>query len=330
MTTNDAIGIVVIGRNEGERLRSCLESVGGQVRAAVYVDSGSTDGSVELASDHGWEVVELDPATPFTAGRARNEGFEHLIAGDPGIAAVQFLDGDCELIEGWIPTAAQALCANPDTAVVAGVLKERYPEASVYNRLCGIEWDQPTGETLEVGGVFVARSDAFKEVGGFNPVLIAGEEPELCYRLRGAGWKIRRLSDAMAWHDSAMYRFGQWWKRSVRHGHTCAEGVLLHGQESERYKVRQLVSNFALGLGLPLVALGGARFSRGKSLVLLALPVVIFGRATKIIADRDVDQRDAAIYAAFLVLGKVPNALGQLRCFALTLTGREKRIIEYK
>jgi len=44
-----AIDAVVIGRNEGERLVACLASLGGEIRRAVYVDSGSTDGSVAAA-----------------------------------------------------------------------------------------------------------------------------------------------------------------------------------------------------------------------------------------------------------------------------------------
>ena len=39
------LGIVTIGRNEGERLRRCLSSVVGRGMPVVYVDSDSTDGS---------------------------------------------------------------------------------------------------------------------------------------------------------------------------------------------------------------------------------------------------------------------------------------------
>src|SRR3990170_3982962 len=92
------LGIVAIGRNEGERLRACLRSVVGDNRVVVYVDSGSTDGSVEMARSMGAEVVELDLATPFTAARARNEGFHRLEQLNPNVAFVQFVDGDCEVV----------------------------------------------------------------------------------------------------------------------------------------------------------------------------------------------------------------------------------------
>lgn len=73
-------GVVVIGRNEGERLRQCLRSLLPTV-VAVYVDSGSTDGSAKWARDNGAEVVDLDASVPFTAARVRNAGFQRLPEG---------------------------------------------------------------------------------------------------------------------------------------------------------------------------------------------------------------------------------------------------------
>src|SRR4051794_6544130 len=99
------LGVIAIGRNEGERLRRCLESLSGLGLTIVYVDSSSEDGSVELARGLGAEVVELDLARPFTAARARNEGFERLGQIDPEVRFVQFVDGDCEVAGGWLDTA---------------------------------------------------------------------------------------------------------------------------------------------------------------------------------------------------------------------------------
>src|SRR5262245_27425374 len=86
------VGVVAIGRNEGERLRRCLESVMGKVRAVVYVDSGSTDDSVALARSLGTTVVELDLSRPFTAARSRNSGIARLCEADPDVEFVQVVD----------------------------------------------------------------------------------------------------------------------------------------------------------------------------------------------------------------------------------------------
>ena len=146
------IGLVVIGRNEGERLRQCLLSGIGKVAHIVYVDSGSTDGSIELARALGVDVVELDLSTPFTAARARNAGFAHLLQKDAQLEFVQFVDGDCEVVEGWIGSALAQLEAQSDVAVVCGRRRERFPEQSIYNRLCDMEWDTPIGEAKACGG----------------------------------------------------------------------------------------------------------------------------------------------------------------------------------
>src|SRR5882724_2058738 len=107
--------VIAIGRNEGERLRRCLESCRASGYRVIYVDSDSGDQSVELARSLGAEAVELDMSLPFSAARARNAGFERL---DPTTRFVQFVDGDCEIVNGWIEQAARELGARPDVAVV--------------------------------------------------------------------------------------------------------------------------------------------------------------------------------------------------------------------
>jgi len=223
------IGVVVIGRNEGERLRACLQAIPFGDCAVVYVDSGSTDGSLELARRFGAHGVALDMARPFTAARARNAGVAALLRAAPDVEFVQFLDGDCELARAWLASGLAFLQQHPRVAVVSGRVRERDPQRSVFNRLCDWEWDTPVGEASECGGNALMRLAAFRAAGGFRDELIAGEEPELCVRLRRAGWKVHRIAGEMVLHDAAMTRFAQWWRRTTRSGHAFAEGAWLHG-----------------------------------------------------------------------------------------------------
>ena len=134
----------------------------------VYVDSDSTDDSVAFARSIGADVIELDRSKPFTAARGRNAGWRHLRATYPHLAFVQFVDGDCEVIDGWLDIAVKALLEDPRLAAVCGRRRERYPERSVYNRACDIEWDTELGEAMEFGGEVMMRFEALEAVDGYE------------------------------------------------------------------------------------------------------------------------------------------------------------------
>ena len=320
------LGVVVIGRNEGGRLRRCLLSVA-SCDVRVYVDSGSTDGSVEAARASGAEVVELDLSRPFTAARARNAGFKHLRAVMPAATLVQFVDGDCEVVEGWLAAASAFLERRPDVAVVCGRRRERHPQTSLYNRLCDIEWNTPVGEAKACGGDAMMRADAFLQAGGFREALIAGEEPELCVRLRAGGWRVWRIDAEMTLHDAAMTRFSQWWRRSTRAGFAFAEGASLHGAPPERHWVRETRSARVWGMGIPLlVVVAWLAIGSAAAWLLAIYPAQVVRLAVK--GGEPLSQR--ALRAAFLVLGKFPEAWGQLKFWLLHAAGRRARLIEYK
>lgn len=326
-------GAVAIGRNEGDRLVRCLESLRAALGGAapiVYVDSGSADGSIERARALGAEVVELDLSAPFTAARARNAGLRALLRAHPGLAFVQFVDGDCELNAGWIPAAMDALAADERLAVACGRRRERFPSASVYNRLCDVEWDTPVGEATACGGDALIRVAALVAVGGYEDSMIAGEEPEMCLRLRRLGWRIRRLDAEMTLHDAAMTRLGQWWRRAVRSGHAYAEGAWRHGRGPERYDVRPVLSILVWSLAPPLFALALAWPTRGLSAALLLVyPIQALRTAWKCRA-RAGSARLALEYGLFMVLAKFAQAQGVLRFAVDRARGRRGRIIEYK
>lgn len=321
------VGAVVIGRNEGDRLKKCLESVAGIADRVVYVDSASTDGSIDVARLMGVEVVDLDMSLPFTAARARNEGFRRLREIAPTLTSVQFVDGDCEIVAGWIGKAAAFLDAHREIAVVCGRLRERHPEQSIYNLLCDIEWDTPVGETKACGGIAMMRVSAFESAHGYRADVIAGEESELCVRLRALDWKIWRLDDEMALHDAAISRFGQWWKRMLRGGYAYALGAHLHGSPPERHCVRESRRILFWGLGLPAFAIASTSVAGPVGLlVFAAYPLQVVRLALR--GDRTA--RENWWHATFLVIGKFPEMLGQLKFMMHRCLGGPARLIEYK
>lgn len=331
------IGIIAIGRNEGERLRRCLECIVGKGMAVIYVDSNSSDGSAGLARSLGAEVVELDMSLPFSAARARNSGFERLLQIAPDASLVQFVDGDCEIVPGWIDRARAELESRPDAAVVCGRRRERFPDASVYNRLADVEWDTPIGEVKSCGGDSMIRVAAFRAAGGFDPTVVAGEEPELCQRLREEGWKVLRIDAEMTLHDSAMLRFGQWWRRAVRSGYGAMDVASRFGSRGLFYGQVRSARLWVIGWPIAVIVagntagvFGGARWGVVAAAVvagILPLQVVkLIFRGRR----RTTSVGDAVAYGALTVLGKWANVFGQFRYLRDRSSGKVARLIEYK
>lgn len=315
------VGVVIIGRNEGVRLIRCLASASGPDRRIIYVDSGSNDGSQDAATAIGADVVALNTEQPFTAARARNAGLDVLARADRSPEFVQFIDGDCELQPDWIATAQAFLQATPQAAVACGRRRERFPNASIYNGLIDQEWDTPIGQTSACGGDAMMRMSALNDVAGFNPELIAGEEPELCVRLRHAGWTIWRLDAEMTLHDAALIRLSQWWKRNKRAGHAYGEGVAMHGKPPENHGLRETRSALFWGAALPIIALLGTLISPWSLLFLLAWPAQVLRLGLR---DKDFTR------AFFLTLGKLPEAQGIIGYWGNRLRGTRTKLIEYK
>ncbi len=316
------VGIVAIGRNEGERLRRCLSSIDVAGAPVIYVDSASSDGSSAMAAALGARAVDLDMAQPFTAARARNAGLEALVAGYPQVEYIQFVDGDCEFEPGWIALAIRFLDAHPDVAVACGRRRERYPEASFYNRICDAEWNTPVGEARECGGDALMRRTALTGVGGYNAALAAGEEPELCHRLRGAGWRVWRLDAAMTIHDAAMHRFRQWWLRAKRSGIGYAQAWRMTHRRPDPLYRRETMRALFWTLGVTGVSVGAALLVDWR---LILLAPLLWGLQFFRLA-----RRHGQAEGALLLIGKAAETIGIATYFCRAIGGRAGGTIFYK
>jgi GT2 family glycosyltransferase len=319
-------GAVVIGRNEGARLKRCLQSLSAATRI-IYVDSGSTDGSAQWVRERRIEVIELDTNGLFTAARARNAGFRHLRKVAPELTYVQFVDGDCELTQQWPAHALSYLCAHADVGAVCGRRRERFPNNSTYNWLCDVEWNVLPGEVRAFAGDVMMRTTALEAVGGYRDDLIAGEEPELCVRLRAAGWRIWRLPLEMTLHDANMLHFAQWWRRMLRSGFAFAQGAHLHGARPERHFVWESRRAQIWGIWLPLGCLAAtfALWPWGL-FTWLVYPLQVVRQTIR----NPGPLMDRATLAFFQVLGRFPEALGQIKFRVGRWFGRQSTLIEYK
>lgn len=320
--------IVIIGRNEGERLVRCLDSARQTPALVVYVDSASTDNSVANARDRGAEVVCLDMSRPFSAARARNAGWRRAAQLIADVEFVQFVDGDCELDPDWVPQARTFLAQHPGVVAVCGRRRERHPEQSVYNLLCDQEWNTPCGEARAVGGDAMFRVSALRMVDGYREDVVAGEEPELCVRLRAAGGRVWRLDAPMTLHDAAIHTLRAWWIRCKRGGYAYALGQHLHGSAPERHWRTEYIRALAWGLGGPLLA---------ATLLAISPKIAVFfgfvyaAQWTKMSLRYAKDGEGRPwLRGALSVLCKFAEAQGALKWHMERLRGISGHIIEYK
>jgi GT2 family glycosyltransferase len=293
---------VAIVRNEGSRLARCLQSLLAEGLFVVYVDSTSADDSVATAKRLGVDVHSLTVDLPFTAARARSEGVAALERKGMTPEFVFFIDGDCEVEAGW-PSGAQAfLHDNPDFGAVCGRRREREPDASPYNAIMDREWATPIGECDTCGGDAVYRRVAYHAAGGFDPAILAGEEPELCARLLAAGWKVMRLDTPMTNNDAAMTRFSQWWQRAIRSGYVYAQAFMRSGLYS-----RQIARALPWAGVLPFLSiLLGFLVDPG---LLLVWPILVCTQFVRL------SLRDGVMVAWLAIVGKYAELTGITRFF---------------
>lgn len=333
---SDRVGVVVIGRNEGERLKASLRSIAGMAHVA-YVDSGSTDGSQDFARSIGVALIELPVPPKFTAARARNAGIADLLARAPDLEMIQMVDGDCVVEPGWIAAGAAALDVDRGLAGVFGRRAESAPDRSLYNRICDLEWNVPVGPVLATGGDAMFRVSALAQVGGYADDLIAGEEPDMCVRMaRAGGWRFARIDAPMTRHDANITRFSQWWRRARRGGYAAAEHVARHGAGALPGDMAQVRRMLIWGLWLPaitmlslLLALLDWRFS-----LIAVLLAGLYAAQTLRLARREraswPSARLALCAGALRVLHQFAAVSGLAGRSLDRVAGRERKIMEYR
>ena len=326
-----ALSVVVIGRNEGARLSRCLESIRrGTVDAGatevIYVDSDSTDDSRERAAAAGAIVLRVCPARPCAA-IGRNAGWRAARGG-----FVLFLDGDTVLDAGFLPRALAAL-RDQSVAVAWGHRRELAPRQSWYVRALDLDWVYAPGVVAFCGGDALMRRSVLEACGGFDESLIAGEEPELCQRIRAAGHAILHLDLPMTLHDLGIRSFRAYWRRAFRAGHAYAEVAAAtrgagHGLWAGEVR-RNLVHGSAVALA-PVALVAAAAVGPLPLAALLAAGSALLARTFHRCAWKSASRPTRAAYAVHSHLQQLPILCGQLAFRLDRIRGRRRGLIEYR
>ncbi len=325
---SSAVGLVIIGRNEARNLSLTLPRLPKNLPAVLFVDSNSSDESVAIARANNIAVLELDMSVPFTAARARNSGFHEITKSHPELEYIQFLDGDCELDASFLEKAFHHCNKYANTGIVVGRNRERYPEKTVFNAICDVEWNTPVGEILGCGGIFFIRKSLFESVGGFDESIIAAEDTELCLRVRQAGKKIFRIDAEMSLHDANMTSLKQWWIRSLRAGHAFADCRHRYRDKSEQMFVKESQRSWIFGSYFFLVLMLALSIDWKFSFLLLFYPVQMI-RIRRTLPSR-IPEYQRTPYSVSCALAYVPQLFGQLKFHLNRLLNRQSLIIEHK
>ncbi|OQW93063.1 MAG: glycosyl transferase family 2 [Beggiatoa sp. IS2] len=327
------LSVVIIGRNEGERLLRCIRSVQAahyppEMIEIIYVDSASVDDSVAQAQALGVQVLTVHPQRP-AAAIGRNAGWQATSA-----PLVLFLDGDTILDSDFIAVALTHL-KEASIGAICGQLRELYPQASIYQRILDLDWIPSPGALSLCGGIVIIRRKVLEEIGGYSPHLIVGEDFELCQRIRAKGYTISHIDQPMALHDLGITRWSQYWRRAVRTGHGFAEiSNLLKGTTTPLWEKESRKNIFNISLLSGIFVSGFALTLLWQSLIPILASVGLFLllslRSAWKARWRTQDFFTLLLYGLHAQFQHLPIAIGQLSFYYNRWRGQRQRLIEYK
>lgn len=309
------IGVVIIGVNVANYLRNCIESVidsdyPNSKLNIIYVDGGSTDNSTAIAKEYkNVNVIELRDPHP-TPGKGRNAGLRTC-----NEKFVQFMDADTILEPNWFKNALPYIKDN--IVAVCGRRHEKYPDKNIYHKIGNIEWNYEEGRCKYFGGEVLIKRDIVMEVNGFDENLIAGEDPDLSYRIRQNGWDIYRINQKMSLHDLNMNRFSQYIRRSYRSGYAYAEIGLRYSKNKEKFWLRELLRIF-LNFLIPLIVLAIGILLGETYLGILFATIILFRQLWKFNSNKKlykISTIDRILYSLHLSFVVIPQFAGAMRYF---------------
>lgn len=225
------VSIVIKALDEEAKIAKCIESTVaalGEIEnpsEIILADSVSSDGTVEIARHYPVTIVQFERVEDRGCGAAVQLGYQHS-KGD----FVMLLDGDMEMLPGFLPVALARLDADRTLAGVAGLIED----VAIRNtfdrqRVMSGASNAATRDARLLNGGGLYRRRAISDAGGYaaDRNLKAWEEAELGMRLRAKGWALERIDFPAIRHTGHAAGSAELLASRWRSRRAMANGVLL-------------------------------------------------------------------------------------------------------
>jgi len=244
------ISFIVIGKNEGWKLSKCFKSVFETIECnklteyeLIYVDSNSTDDSVERAKQFN-EIKIFKLTGVCNAAIGRNIG-----ARESKGNILFFIDGDMEIVPEFLPSIFDKT-GNLKYDSVTGHLND-----SFFSTDANFITEQPRTyksqippneiELITSGGILIIKRMFWKKIGGMRTKYKKSQDMDLILRLRSIGVKTVRIPFLIAVHNTVDYRNVNRMWNILFNGHMLYSAVLLRDHFfNKRFFVRSLRQNY--------------------------------------------------------------------------------------
>jgi len=252
----------------------------------ILVDNGSTDGSVEFVREHAGDAARMFLCPGLTVAAMRNAG-ARASTGE----FLSFIDVDCEVSPDYYETALRVLHTTDAAATGSRYALPETPHwtESVWDRMHR-NLEDGYVSTLNGGNLFV-RASAFWAVDGFRESLVSGEDPDLCTRLREAGFAIYEDHKVRVIHHGNPKTLHGFFRKEIWRG----LGMISHGGISEKPAIMTFMHLAASLAGIAAIS----------------TPLMSFGASVGLAAILQISVPGATVtYRAFTNGRKQPPAAG--------------------
>jgi GT2 family glycosyltransferase len=217
------VAAVVVNWNGGEENLACIASLldqGGALERIVFIDNGSTDGSLQLVAERYPDVELLRSPSNLGYGGGNNLGIAWALG--RGFDAVLIVNNDIVLPKGQLELLTRELERTPTAGLVGPRVLVKDDPTRIWaaggrltwrqnlttligqGQLDGPRWQRTSEVDYVIGCAVLVRREVFERIGLFDAEYFAyTEDVDFGMRARRGGFTSRCVGEARALHRAS-------------------------------------------------------------------------------------------------------------------------------